>query len=121
MKRFLAAAAVVASVAAALFAARAGAIINGTPDGKQHKGVGYIVFYDAADIPLWRCSGSLVSQRVVLTAGHCAGRFDNSTGFHQPAFAQVWFDKDIKLGNYPSNGPSQTPPVPCFGFKGFPC
>jgi hypothetical protein len=121
MKRFLAAGALVASVAAALFAARAGAIINGTPDGNQHKGVGYIVFYDAADVPLWRCSGALVSQHVVLTAGHCAGKFDNSTGVHQPAFAQIWFDKNIKLGSYPSNGPAQTPPVSCLGFKGYPC
>ena len=121
MKRFLAAGAVVLTAAAALFVARASAIINGTPDGNQHKGVGYIVFYDSSFVPLWRCSGSLVSRRVVLTAGHCAGRYDNSTGFHTPALAQVWFDKDIKLGNYPSNGPSQTPPVSCAGFKGWPC
>jgi hypothetical protein len=115
MKRFLAVGAVVAAAAAALFVGRADAILFGTPDGNAHKGVGYAVFYDATGAPLWRCTGSLVSTRVLLTAGHCAGRYDNSTGFHTPVLAQVWFDKQIQAnGNYPGTGS-------CLGYRGWPC
>jgi hypothetical protein len=119
MKRFLAVGALLAAMASAVFVARADAILFGTPDGNDHKGVGYIVFYDATRTPLWRCSGSLVATRVVLTAGHCAGTYDDSNGvFHTPVLAQVWFDKDIQRSkDYPAG-----PAVPCVGFsKGFPC
>ena len=114
MRRFLALGALAAAVVAAVFVGRADAIIGGTPDGNAHKGVGYVVFYDSTFTPLWRCTGSLVSTRVVLTAGHCAGTYDNSTGVHTPVLAQVWFDKDIKSqGNYGGGS--------CLGVKGWPC
>jgi V8-like Glu-specific endopeptidase len=113
MRRLLALG-VLASAVASLFVARADAVIGGTPDGNQHKGVGYVVFYDKQMVPLWRCTGSLVSTRVVLTAGHCAGTYDNSTGVHTPVLAQVWFDKEIKnQGNYAGGS--------CLGVKGWPC
>ncbi len=38
----------------------------------QHPFVGLAVFYDADGVFLWRCSGSLISPTVFLTAGHCA-------------------------------------------------
>jgi hypothetical protein len=115
MKRFLAAGAAVAAVAAAVFVGRADAILLGTPDGNDHKGVGYIVFYDGGNTPLWRCTGSLVSTRVLLTAGHCAGRYQTPDGvFHTPVRAQVWFDKQIKASSSYAGGP-------CDGVKGWPC
>jgi V8-like Glu-specific endopeptidase len=114
MRRVLALGALAAAVVASVFVARADAVIGGTPDGNAHKGVGYVVFYDKGFVPLWRCTGSLVSTRVVLTAGHCAGTYDNSTGVHTPVLAQVWFDKDIKnQGNYAGGS--------CLGVRGWPC
>src|SRR4051812_5062835 len=114
MRRFFAFGALAAAVAASVFVARADAILGGTPDGNAHKGVGFVVFYDKQLVPLWRCTGSLVSTRVVLTAGPRAGTYGNSTGVHPPVLAQVWFDKDIKSkGNYSGGS--------CLGVKGWPC
>jgi hypothetical protein len=116
LKRSIAFGALLVAVAAAVFVARADAILFGTPDGNDHRGVGYIVFYDATNTPLWRCTGSLVSRSVLLTAGHCSGTFPGGDGEPAtPKRAQVWFDKQIKRsGNYPGSGP-------CGRSTGWPC
>src|SRR5262245_46349961 len=59
------------------------AITNGQPDQGRHPYVGLMVALDSEGIPLWRCSGSLVSARVFLTAGHCT----------EPpaAHVEIWF------------------------------
>ena len=49
----------------------AAAITNGQPDAGRHPYVGLMVALDADGVPLWRCSGSLLSPTVFLTAGHC--------------------------------------------------
>jgi hypothetical protein len=49
-------------------AASAGAIVGGTPD-TVHTDIGLVRFTTADG--RFRCSGTLVSARVVLTAGHC--------------------------------------------------
>jgi len=66
-----------------------GAVTNGLPDGNNHPYVGLIVFYSGFDsnnhpIPMWRCSGSLLSDTVFLTAAHCVSD-------PTPAFAYIWF------------------------------
>jgi hypothetical protein len=70
MRRTVLRAALGATAAAAAFmpAAPAGAIVGGTPD-TIHTNVGLVRF----TLPdgRFRCSGTLVSARVVLTAGHC--------------------------------------------------
>jgi hypothetical protein len=66
------AATLVAAVAVLLFGATgAMAITNGQPDGNNHPYVGLMVALDKDGVPQWRCSGSLLTPTVFLTAGHC--------------------------------------------------
>ncbi len=89
------------------------AIQYGQPDLDAHPYVGLVVFYDENKVPLWRCTGALVSPTILLTAGHCTG-YDPETGI-KPSYAQVWFDPGpIPWGNYPGSGS-------CKGFVGYPC
>jgi len=78
----------------------ASAITNGQPDGNNHPYVGLVVF-DVIDengdqVPSHRCSASLLTDTIVLTAGHCT---DGAVA------ARVWFD-EIVQGNpeYPFSG-----------------
>jgi hypothetical protein len=73
------------------------AITNGEPDRNRHPYVGLAVF-DVDGEPSHRCSVSLLSPTVVLTAGHCTDGTDA---------ARVWFDPVVE-GNpeYPFSGPS---------------
>ncbi len=66
------------------------AVMFGQPDGNGHPYVGLAVFYDSNKVPLWRCSGALISSTILLTAAHCTG-LDLALGF-APSSAQVWFD-----------------------------
>lgn len=78
----------------------ASAITNGVPDGNNHPYVGLAVF-DVIDangdqVPSHRCSASLLTPTIVLTAGHCT---DGTVA------ARVWFDSVVQ-GNpeYPFSG-----------------
>jgi hypothetical protein len=70
--------AAVLMVGGGLFTSPAAAVIDGQPDGQQHPNVGLIVAYDTAGNGLFSCTGVLVNQTTVLTAGHCT-RPDNGT------------------------------------------
>lgn len=50
-------------------AAPSGAITGGEPDGDRHPNVGLILFYDGTG--RYRCSATLVSPTVLVTAAHC--------------------------------------------------
>ncbi|MDR5695461.1 MAG: trypsin-like serine protease [Armatimonadota bacterium] len=91
------------------------AVQYGEPDGDRHPYVGLVVFYDSSRVPLWRCTGALVSPTIFLTAGHCTG-FDPELGV-TPARAQIWFDPGpIQLAE------DWQPGTPCIGnIKGYPC
>lgn len=55
-----------------LLAAPVSAITRGgSLDGNDHPFVGLMVALDENDHRLWRCSGSLISSTVFVTAGHC--------------------------------------------------
>ena len=71
------------------------AITDGELDGDGHPYVGLMVAKDIDGNPLWRCSGTLLSPTIYLTAGHCT---------ESPAVsAEIWFDADVEAG-IPGNG-----------------
>ena len=94
MKRSLVLLLAIAALVVAMVAP-ASAVKNGELDGNGHPYVGLMVAQDAVGNPLWRCSGTLISPTVYLTAGHCT---------EPPAVkAAIWFDADVESG-IPANG-----------------
>jgi hypothetical protein len=76
------------------------AITDGELDGNGHPYVGLMVAQTQGGAPLWRCSGTLVSSELFVTAGHCT----------EPpaAHIEIWFAADVESGipgnGYPFNG-----------------
>ena len=73
------------------------AIKNGEMDGDGHPYVGIMVA-KINGTPVWRCSGTLISPTLFLTAGHCT---DGATS------VEVWFNPDLRdaaANNYPFTG-----------------
>lgn len=71
------------------------AVTDGELDGDGHPYVGLMVAQDVNGEPLWRCSGTLVSPTLFLTAGHCTET--------PAAHIEIWFDADVESG-IPANG-----------------
>jgi hypothetical protein len=76
----------------AIGASPAGAITGNFSDDNIHSYVGLIAFYDQNDVFTHRCSGSLITPSVFLTAGHCT---DATTG---ATHARLWFQQDAGVG-----------------------
>ncbi|HSD78146.1 MAG TPA: trypsin-like serine protease [Solirubrobacteraceae bacterium] len=80
--------------------ASASAITDGELDGNRHPYVGLMVAQDAQGNVLWRCSGTLLSSRLFLTAGHCTEA--------PAAHVEIWFAADVQSGipqnGYPTDG-----------------
>jgi hypothetical protein len=71
------------------------AVKYGELDGDGHPYVGLMVALDIDFNPLWRCSGTLISPTVFLTAGHCTEA--------PSVYGTIWFDADVESG-IPDNG-----------------
>jgi Trypsin len=91
LRRLMALFALLAAVLV-LGAVPAGAITGNYTDDNIHPYVGLIAFYDKNDAFTHRCSGSLLTPSVFLTAGHCT---DATTGATQ---ARIWFEQDAGVG-----------------------
>jgi secreted trypsin-like serine protease len=76
-------------------------ITNGSVDGNGHPAVILIVM-DIAGSPAFRCSGTLLSPTVVVTAGHCAGEAGEFSA------VRVFTESNVQNGdnNYPFAGPN---------------
>ena len=61
-----------------------------------------MVAQDADGNPLWRCSGTLLSSTLFLTAGHC--HCTEAPAAH----VEIWFASDVESGipenSYPNKG-----------------
>jgi V8-like Glu-specific endopeptidase len=102
MRKFLATLAA-ASLLAMAVAVPATAVTNGELDGDGHPEV-VLLLMEVDGAPAFRCSGTLLSATVLLTAGHCAGAPGEFSGM------RVFWDSDVEAGrggitnNYPFGG-----------------
>ena len=85
---------IVASLA--LLATPAGAVSGDFVEDFEHPYVGLVVFYDADGEFLWRCTGSLLTPTVFLTAGHCADTVGGAVT------ARVYFQQDAGVNYDPA-------------------
>jgi trypsin len=74
-------------------------ITNGALDGNAHPAV-VLIIMDVKKVPAFRCSGTLIAPKVVLTAGHCAGEPGEFSG------VRIFTESDVENGNntYPVAG-----------------
>jgi secreted trypsin-like serine protease len=98
-------------VALLISVAPAGAITDGQLDGNGHPAV-VLLLMEIGGQPAFRCSATLLSPTVVLTAGHCTNDFPG------PPYSgmRVFTESDVQSGigitnNYPFAGPNSVEAV----------
>ena len=117
MKKLLLLLAVAAS-SVAVTVSPAGAVTGNFQPDNVHNYVGLIAFYDADGNFLWRCTGSLLNSRTVLTAGHCT---DTASG---AASAIIWVSQEGGAQFDPVTGaedPLTGYPNECLNSAAYPC
>lgn len=77
----------------------AGAITGDYVEDFEHPFVGMVAFYDGQGEYSHRCSGSLLTPTVFMTAGHCTTDF-----FGQTETARVYFQQDAGANYDPQTG-----------------
>ncbi len=82
------------------------AITNGELDGNRHPAV-VLLLMEVNGQPAFRCSGTLLSPTVLLTANHCDGEQGEFSGM------RVFTESDVDNGNnnYPFAGPNSVEAV----------
>jgi secreted trypsin-like serine protease len=86
----------------------AGAITDGELDGDGHPQV-VLLLMEVGGEPMYRCSATLLSPTVVLTAGHCASDYPDEPY----SGMRVFYESDVQNGdnNYPYAGPNSVEAV----------
>jgi hypothetical protein len=119
-----------AALTAVLIAAvPASAVKFGTPDtNNDYPWVGLMVAVDDNGEPLWRCTGSLLSEDVFLTAGHCVyDRTSASDASNVVDRVYIWFDLHLDtdkayLDNLAEQAENPNTDIDlCEGVSGYPC
>ena len=78
----------------------------------EHEYVGLVAFYDEDNVFLHRCTGTLLSPEVFLTAGHCVAADEEG---NVAASARIWFEQDAGADYDPVTGAPATSGYPVSG------
>jgi len=78
----------------------------------EHEYVGLVAFYDEDNVFLHRCTGTLLSPEVFLTAGHCVAADEEG---NVAASARIWFEQDAGADYDPVTGTPATSGYPVSG------
>jgi secreted trypsin-like serine protease len=108
----------IAASTTAVTVSPAGAVTGNFQPDSVHNYVGLVAFYDAQGNFLWRCTGSLLNSRTMLTAGHCT---DVKSG---AASAIAWVSEEGGAGFNPATGaedPLTGYPNECLNSAAYPC
>ena len=94
------------AVVVAALVARTHAVTDGKLDGNKHPAV-VLLLMEIDGKPAFRCSGTLLSATVLLTAGHCTNDFPDEPN----SGMRVFIESDVQGGtgttnNYPFAGPN---------------
>lgn len=77
-------------------AVESAAITDGVLDGDDHPAV-VLILMEVDGVPMYRCSGTLIAPRYVLTAGHCTGEEGEFSGM------RVFLESDVGAGRGTTN------------------
>ena len=86
----------------------ASAVTDGELDGDGHPQV-VLLLMEVGGEPMYRCSATLLSPTVVLTAGHCTNNYPDEPF----SGMRVFYESDVENGdnNYPYAGPNSVEAV----------